>query len=88
MRDMTEIELKLMLLRYNVLSKEESTAASEYMRAGKTIDYENKWFKCINEMTRVEDDLRKDGYKFTCIGSRTEDGVRFNVYRIVPVDNC
>ena len=85
---MTEMELKLTLLRYNVLSKEESIAASEYMRAGETIDYENKWFKCINEMTRVEDDLRKDGYKFTCIGSRTEDGVRFNVYKIVPIDNC
>lgn len=84
---MTEAELKLMLLRYNVLSKEESAAASEYMRAGETASYENKWFKCINEMTRVEDDLRKDGYKFTCIGSRTEDGVRFNVYRIVPIDN-
>ena len=85
---MTEIELKLTLLRYNVLSKEESTAASEYMRAGETADYEDKWFKCINEMTRMEDDLRKDGYKFTCIGSKTEDGVCFNVYRIVTIDNC
>ena len=88
MRDMTEIELKLTLLRYNVLSKEESIAASEYMRAGETASYEDELFKCINEMTRMEDDLRKDGYKFTCIGSRTEDRVRFNVYRIVPVDNC
>ena len=88
MRNMTEIELKLTLLRYNVLSKEESAAASEYMRAGKTIDYENKWFKCINEMTKMEDDLRKYGYKFTCIGSKTEDGVCFNVYKIVPMDNC
>ena len=88
MKNVTEIELKLTLLRYNILSKEESAAASEYMRAGKTIDYENKWFKCINEMTKIEDDLRECEYKFTCIGSRTEDGVRFNVYRIVPVDNC
>lgn len=88
MRDMTEIELKLTLLRYNVISKEESAAASEYMRAGETASYEDKLFKCINEMTRMEDDLRKDGYKFTCIGSRTEDGVRFNVYKIVPTDNC
>ena len=84
---MTEIELKLALLRYNVLSKEESTAASEYMRAGETADYEDKWFKCINEMAKMEDDLRKDGYKFTYIGSKTEDGVCFNVYRIVPTDN-
>ena len=85
---MTEIELKLTLLRYNVLSKEESTAASEYMRAGETADYEDKWFKCINEMAKMEDDLRKCGYKFTCVGSKTEDGVCFNVYRIVPIDNC
>ena len=85
---MTEIELKLTLLRYNILSKEESTAASEYMRAGETASYEDKLFKCINEMTKMEDDLRKYGYKFTCIGSKTEDGVCFNVYRIVPIDNC
>lgn len=85
---MTEIELKLTLLRYNVLSKEESTAASEYMRAGETASYEDRWFKCINEMTRMEDDLRKDGYKFTYIGSKTEDEVCFNVYRIVPIDSC
>ena len=85
---MTEIELKLTLLRYSVLSKEESIAASEYMRAGETASYEDKLFKCINEMTKMEDDLRKYGYKFTCIGSKTEDGVCFNVYKIVPMDNC
>ena len=85
---MTEIELRLTLLRYNILSKEESIAASEYMRAGETADYEDKWFKCINEMTKMEDDLRKYGYKFTCVGSKTEDRVCFNVYKIVPMDNC
>ena len=85
---MTEIELKLTLLRYNVLSKEESIAASEYMHAGETASCEDKLFRCINEMTKMEDDLRKYGYKFTCIGSKTEDGVCFNVYRIVPMDNC
>ena len=84
---MTEIELRLTLLRYSILSKEESIAASEYMRAGETASYEDKWFKCINEMTKMEDDLRQHGYKFTCIGSKTEDGVCFNVYRIVPIDN-
>lgn len=84
---MTEIELKLLLLRYNVLSKEESTAASEYMHAGETADYEDKWFKCLNEMTKVEDDLRKYEYKFSCVGSKTEDRVCFNVYKIVPMGN-
>ena len=85
---MIEIELRLTLLRYSVLSKEESIAASEYMRAGETASYEDKLFRCINEMTKMEDDLRKDGYKFTYIGSKTEDGVCFNVYKIVPIDNC
>ena len=85
---MTEIELKLMLLRYNILSREESAAASEYMRAGETAGYEDEWFRCLNEMTKVEDDLRKYGYKFTCVGSKTEDRVCFNVYKIVPMDNC
>ena len=85
---MTEIELRLTLLRYSILSKEESIAASEYMRAGETASYEDKLFRCINEMTKMEDDLRKDGYEFTCVGSKTEDGVCFNVYRIVPIDNC
>ena len=85
---MTEIELKLTLLRYNVLSKEESTAASEYMHAGETAEYEDKLFRCLNEMTKMEDDLRKYGYKFTCVGSKTEDRVCFNVYKIVPVNNC
>ena len=85
---MTEIELRLTLLRYSVLSKEESIAASEYMRAGETASYEDKLFKCINEMTKMEDDLRKYGYKFTYIGSKTEDGVCFNVYKIIPMDNC
>ena len=85
---MTEMELRLTLLRYSVLSKEESIAASEYMHAGETASYEDKLFKCINEMTKMEDDLRKYGYKFTCIGSKTEDGVCFNVYKIVPMGNC
>lgn len=87
MKNVTEIELKLLLLRYNVLSKEESTAASEYMHAGETADYEDRWFKCLNEMTKVEDDLRKYGYKFSCVGSKTEDRVCFNVYKIVPMGN-
>ena len=85
---MTEIELKLTLLRYNILSKEEATAASEYIHAGKTAEYEDKLFRCLNEMTKMEDDLRKYGYKFAYVGSKTEDKVRFNVYKIVPMDNC
>lgn len=85
---MTEIELKLTLLRYNVLSKEESTAASEYMHAGEAAEYEDKWFKCLNEMTKMEDDLRKYGYELVYAGSKTEDRVCFNLYKIVPMDNC
>ena len=85
---MTEIELKLTLLRYNILAKEESAAAYGYMRAGQTVDYENKWFRCLNEMTKIEDDLREYGYKFTSIGSKTVDRACYNVYKIVPISNC
>ena len=84
---MTEMELKLILLRYNLLAKEESAAAYDYMRAGQTVDYENKWFRCLNEMTRIEDDLRRYGYKFTSTGSKTVDRVCYNVYKIVPIDS-
>ena len=84
---MTEIELKLMLLRYNILSKEESIAASEYMRAGETAGYEDEWFRCLNEMTKVEDDLRKHGYELVYAGSKTADKVRYIVYKIALTSN-
>lgn len=87
MKNVTEIELRLTLLRYNVLSKEESTAASEYMHAGETADYEDKWFKCLNEMTKVEDDLRKHGYELVYAGSKTADKIRYNVYKIALTNN-
>ena len=85
---MTEIELKLMLLRYNILSREESAAAYRYMRAGETAGYENEWFRCLNEMTKVEDDLRKHGYELVYAGSKTADGIRYSVYKTVPTNNC
>ena len=82
---MTEIELRLTLLRYNILSKEESTAASEYMHAGETAGYEDKWFKCLNEMTKIEDDLRKYGYKFICTGIKAVGETSYSAYKIVPI---
>lgn len=85
---MTEMELKLTLLRYNILAKEESVAAYKYMRAGETVDYEDEWFRCLNEMTKMEGDLRQYGYEFASIGSKTVDRVCYNVYRIVPMDSC
>lgn len=85
---MTEIELKLMLLRYNILSREESTAAYRYVHAGETAGYEDEWFKCLNEMTKVEDDLRKYGYELVYAGSKTADKIRYNVYKIALTNNC
>ena len=84
---MTEMELKLTLLRYNVLSREESAAASKYMRAGETADYEDKWFKCINEMAKMEDDLREYGYKFVYNGIKAAGSISYSVYKIVPIDH-
>ena len=84
---MTEAELKLTLLRYNMLSKEESIAASEYARAGETASYEDKLFKCINEIVKMEDELRKYGYEFVYIGSKAAGEIYYNVYKIVPINN-
>ena len=86
-KNVTEIELKLTLLRYNILSKEESTAAYRYIHAGETADYENEWFRCLNEMTKVEDDLRKYGYELVYAGSKTADKVRYNIYKIALINN-
>ena len=85
MRDMTEIELKLMLLRYNMLSRERVTAAYRCFRADEDPWYDAEWSKCAKEMTEMELDLRKRGYKFTYADVKTADGIEYDVYKIVPI---
>ena len=84
---MTEIELKLMLLRYNLLSKEKAIAAymCEHTDAGKSSYYDNEWTDCTIDMVWMRDDLRKCGYRFAFIGYKTTGKVKYEVYKIAPM---
>ena len=84
---MTETEMKLLLARYNVLSRERSITAYTWTHTGENAHDEAKWSKCVDEMREMMNDLREHGYKFTCAGSKTAGEVLYEVYKIVPVDN-
>ena len=86
---MTEAELKLMLLRYNMLSKEKATAVHMYVcdHAGKSSYYDDKWEECRDEMMKMEDDLRKYGYKFIYNGIKAAGSISYGAYKIVPIDH-
>lgn len=86
---MTEAELKLSLLRYNMLSKEKATAVHMYVcvHADKSSYYDDKREECTDEMVKMEDDLRKYGYKFVYNGTKAAGKTSYSTYKIVPVDN-
>ena len=84
---MTEIELKLLLARYNILSRERAEAAYMWGRSGKSVCYERKWSKCVDEMSKMRDDLRKSEYEFTYAGFKVVDKLQYSVYKIVPVNS-
>ena len=75
---MTEIELKLLLLLYNMLSKERAKTADMCAR---TCNY-GKWADCIGEMKKMEDDLRRHGYEFVYAGSKTAGEVEYAIYKL------
>ena len=85
---MTELEMKLLILRYNMLSKKRAIAAFTWKHAGENAHDEAEWSECVSEMREMMDDLYKDGYKFTCAGSREAGRVIYEIYKIVPVINC
>lgn len=82
---MTEIELKLLLLRYNMLSKKETVFMCG--RADEVIDYRDKWLECRDEMAKMRDNLRRYGYDFTYAKSKIAGRVRYIVYKIVPMND-
>lgn len=84
---MTEMELKLLLLRYNMLSKEKATAAYMWKYNGESACYESKWSVCVDEMMKMRDDLRKYRYEFACVDSKVAGGIRYDVYEIVPINS-
>ena len=84
---MTETELKLLLLRYNNLSKERAKAAYMWRCTGEGLCYEAKWSKCVDEMEKMRNDLRSHGYEFAHTDSKIVDRIRYDVYEIVPVNS-
>ena len=80
---MSEIELKLTLLLYNMLSKERAKTADMCAR---TCDY-GKWAECIDEMTEINNELRNHGYELVYDDYKTEGEVSYSVYKLAPIDN-
>ena len=84
---MTEAEMKLALLRYNMLSKEKADAAYMWGHAGESVCYESKWSKCWDEMMKMEDELREHGYKFVFTNFKRVGKFQYQEYKIVPMSN-
>lgn len=84
---MTEIEMKLLLLRYNNLSKERAEAAYMWRCTGESVCYEAKWSKCVDEMEKIRGGLRECGYEFTYTDSKVAGRIRYNVYETVPISS-
>lgn len=84
---MTEAEMKLVLLRYNILAKKRAITAYTWTHTGENVHDEAEWSKCVDEMREMMNDLREHGYKFTCAGSETVGKVLCEVYKIVPINS-
>ena len=79
---MIEIEMKLMLARYNMLSKERAKAAYVWSRTGKSAHCRDEWLKYADEMTEMMKDLSKYSRAFAYAGSKTEGEIEYAVYKI------
>ena len=84
---MTETELKLMLLRYNMLSKKDDIFADMCIHANTIAGHEHEWAECIEEMTEIKNELRKHGYELVYDDYKTEGKLCYSVYKLVPIDN-
>ena len=82
---MTETELELLLLRYNVLSKERTEAAYMWSLTGKSAYEKAKWLECVDKMAEVSKELRSYGYELVCTGTKTTSKTQYRVYKIVHV---
>ena len=84
---MTEAELKLMLLRYNMLSKKDDMFADMCIHANTIAGHEHEWAECIDEMTEIKNELRKHGYELVYDDYKTEGKLCYSIYKLVPVAN-
>ncbi len=84
---MSELELKLLLLRYNMLSKKDDTFAYMCIYSNEIAGHEYEWAECIDKMTEIKNELRKNGYELVYADSKTEGKVWYSVYKLVPIGN-
>ena len=84
---MSEIELKLLLLRYNMLSKKEDMFADMCIHDNAIEGHEDEWVDCIAEMSEIKNELREYGYRPAYADYKTEGKVSYIVYKLVPIDN-
>ena len=82
---MTEEEMKLLLTRYNKLSEERADAAYMWRHAGESVCYESKWSICMDEMSKIRDELRECGYELVSTDYKKVGKVQHEEYKIVPV---
>ena len=82
---MTETELKLLLLRYNTLSKERAEAAYMWSLTGKSAYEKAKWLECVGEMEKISNELRSYGYELVYTGTKATSKTQYRVYKIVHV---
>ena len=85
---MTEMVLKLMLLRYSMLSKKDDTFAYMCIYSNEIAGHEYEWAECIDEMTEINNELRNHGYELVYDEYKTEGEVNYSVYKLVPISNC
>ena len=84
---MTETELKLALLRYNMLSKKDDMFADMCIHANTIAGHEYEWAECIDEMTEIKNELRSYGYELVYDDYKREGKLCYSVYKLAPIDN-
>ena len=82
---MSETELKLLLLRYNTLSKERAEAAYMWSLTGKSAYEKARWLEYVGEMEKISNELRSYGYELVCTGTKATSKTQYRVYKIVHV---
>ena len=84
---MTDTELKLLLLRYNMLSKKDDMFADMCIHANTIEGHEYEWAECIDEMTEIKNELRSYGYELVYDDYKREGKLCYSVYKLAPIDN-
>lgn len=76
---MTNIDLNLLLLRFNMLSKEKAEASYKWRLTGIR---DSKWSEYEDEAREMMKELSEYGYAFTYVGSKKAGEVKYSVYKL------